>query len=88
MQFVVEYFIVAYRPVAKQWLRKQRPLLGKACNIHARNNRTTGLFNPFVSNGSVNTPTTIGLLLETVFSIQSVQNGYKEAFISGMFVGQ
>jgi hypothetical protein len=30
--------IVAYRPVAKQWLSKQRPLLGSARNIHARNN--------------------------------------------------
>jgi hypothetical protein len=26
-----------------------------ALNIHARNNRTTGLCNPFLSNGSVNT---------------------------------
>jgi hypothetical protein len=32
---------VAYRPVAKRWLCKQRPLLGNARNIHARNNRRT-----------------------------------------------
>jgi hypothetical protein len=31
--------IAAYRPVAKQWLYKQRPLLGKARNIHSGNNR-------------------------------------------------
>jgi hypothetical protein len=29
----------AYRPGAEQWLCKQRPLLGNAHNIHARNNR-------------------------------------------------
>jgi hypothetical protein len=29
---------VAYRPVAKRWLCKQRPLLGNASNIHAHNN--------------------------------------------------
>jgi hypothetical protein len=46
---------VAYRPVAKPWLCKQRPLLGNACNLHARNNRTTVLCNPFLSNGYVNT---------------------------------
>jgi hypothetical protein len=43
--------IVAYRPVAKRWLCKERPLLrngsinsgrlGNACNIHARNNIRT-----------------------------------------------
>jgi hypothetical protein len=32
---------VAYRPVAKRQLFKQRPLLGSASNIHARNNRRT-----------------------------------------------
>jgi hypothetical protein len=41
---------VAFRPVAKKWLCKQRPKLG-----NARNNRT-GLCNPILSNGSVNTP--------------------------------
>jgi hypothetical protein len=35
---------------------------------------------PFLSNGSINTPTTIGILLETVFSVESVQSGYKEEF--------
>jgi hypothetical protein len=34
--------IVAHKPVAKQWLFKQKPLLGSA-----RNSRTTGLCNPF-----------------------------------------
>jgi hypothetical protein len=32
----------------------------------------------FLGNGSVNTPTTIELLLEAVFSLRSVRNGYKE----------
>jgi hypothetical protein len=32
---------MAYRPVAKQRLYKQRPLLGTACNIHTRNNIRT-----------------------------------------------
>jgi hypothetical protein len=52
----------AYRSSAKHWFCKQRPLL---CN--ARNNRAIGLCKPFLSVGSVNTPTTIGVLLETVF---------------------
>jgi hypothetical protein len=33
------HHIVVYRPVAKQRLRKQWPLLGNACNIYACNNR-------------------------------------------------
>jgi hypothetical protein len=33
-----------------------------------------------LGNGSVNTPTTIRRFLETVFSIRSVQSGYKEEF--------
>jgi hypothetical protein len=37
--------------VAKHWLCKQRPLLGNPCNIHASNNRTTGLCNSFLSYG-------------------------------------
>jgi hypothetical protein len=45
---------VAYGPTAKQWLCKQRPLLGNAHNIHTCNNRMTGLWNLFLSNGSVN----------------------------------
>jgi hypothetical protein len=28
-------YTVAYRPIAKQWLRKQRPLLGNARNMQA-----------------------------------------------------
>jgi hypothetical protein len=47
---------VAYRPVARRWLCKQRPLLGNAHNIHARNIKTRMLCNPFLNNGSVNTP--------------------------------
>jgi hypothetical protein len=65
---------VAYAPVAKQWLCKQQALLGNACN------NGTGLCNPFLSNGLLNTPITTGVFLETVFSIPSVQNGYKEEF--------
>jgi hypothetical protein len=33
--------IAAYRPVAKWRLCEKRPLLGNACNIHARNNGRT-----------------------------------------------
>jgi hypothetical protein len=33
-----------------------------------------------IGKGSVNTPTTKGLLLEMVFSIHSMQSGYKEEF--------
>jgi hypothetical protein len=58
---------------------KQRALLGNARNIQACNNRTTGLCKPFLNKGSVNMPT-IRVLLETVFSIRSVQSGYKEEF--------
>jgi hypothetical protein len=36
-----KYSIVAYRPVAKEWLYKQRPLLSNTRNIQARNNRRT-----------------------------------------------
>jgi hypothetical protein len=45
--------ILAYRPVAKTWLCKQLPLLCNVSNIHARNNRKTGLCNQLISNGSV-----------------------------------
>jgi hypothetical protein len=37
----IKLYIVAYRPVAKQRLCKQRPLLGNARNMHARYNRRT-----------------------------------------------
>jgi hypothetical protein len=47
-------YIVAYRPVSKRWLCKQWPLLCNARNIHARKCRITGLYNPFLSNCSVN----------------------------------
>jgi hypothetical protein len=76
--------IVAYRPIVKQWLCKQRPLLGNARNIHARNNRTTGLCNPFISTGSLNTPTTIADMLETVFSIRCVHSGYMVSWESAV----
>jgi hypothetical protein len=72
--------IVAHRPVAKQWLCKQRPLLGNDRNAHARINRTKGLCNPFLNIGSVNTHATIRVLLETILSIRSVQNIYKAEF--------
>jgi hypothetical protein len=42
--------------------------------------QATGLCNMFLSNGSVRTPTTIGVLLKTVFSTRVVQNGFKEEF--------
>jgi hypothetical protein len=32
----VFFYIVAYRPVTKQWLDKQWPLLGNACNTRKR----------------------------------------------------
>jgi hypothetical protein len=67
-----------YRPVATRGLCKQGPLLGKARNIHERKNKTTVLCNPFLGNGSVNTPAAIELLLQDVFSVLSVQSGYKE----------
>jgi hypothetical protein len=35
---MVHAYIMAYRPVAKQWFCKQRPLLDNACNMYARNN--------------------------------------------------
>jgi hypothetical protein len=60
------------------WLCKQWPLLGNPRSIHERNNRTTVLCNPFLGNGSVNTPTTIELLLEAVFCVRCVQRCYKE----------
>jgi hypothetical protein len=46
---------VLYRPIANQWLCKQQLLIGNACNIHARDKRTMGLCNLFLSNGSGNT---------------------------------
>jgi hypothetical protein len=63
-----------------QLLSKQRPLLGNARNIHSRKNKTARLCYPFLSNGSVNTRTTIRIL-EKVFSIRSVQSGYKEDLV-------
>jgi hypothetical protein len=68
---------VAYRPVAKRILCKQ-PLLGNTRNTHARNKKKTVLCNPFLGNGSVNTLTTIELLLKTAFSVRSVKSGNKE----------
>jgi hypothetical protein len=65
---------------AKQWLCKQRPLLGNIRNIHTSNNRTSWLCNQFLSNRSVNTSTTIRVWLETLFSILSVLSSYKEEF--------
>jgi hypothetical protein len=46
---------MAYSTVAERRLYKQRPLVGNARNIHARNNRKTELYNPLLSNGSVDT---------------------------------
>jgi hypothetical protein len=73
--------IVEYRAVSEQWLCGRRPLLGNARNTHARNNGKAGLCNPFLSNGSVNTPTKIVVLLGTVFYIRFVQSGYKEELV-------
>jgi hypothetical protein len=52
---------MAYRPVAKQWICKQLPLLGNTRNLHARNNRRTVFskwhaLRPLLWNGAVNTP--------------------------------
>jgi hypothetical protein len=65
------YILWRIDPVAKRWLCKHRPMLGKA-----RNN-STWLCNPFLSNGWVTTPLQ-QLLLKMAFSTRSVQNGYKE----------
>jgi hypothetical protein len=56
-------------------------MLGDARNIPARNNKKTVLRNPFLSNESVNMPTTIGVLLDTVFCIRSVSSGYEEELV-------
>jgi hypothetical protein len=40
-----------------------------------------GLCNLFLSNRSVNTTTTIGVLMDTAFSIWSMQTGYKEELV-------
>jgi hypothetical protein len=56
-------------------------VIGNARKIHARNNITTGICNPFLSKGSVKTLITIGVFLETVFSIRSMQSGYKEELV-------
>jgi hypothetical protein len=71
--------IVAYRPVAKQWLSKQRPLLGNVRNMHEPNR--TRLCNMFLGNRSVNT-LTIGTFFKTASSIQSVRSSYAEEFSS------
>jgi hypothetical protein len=47
---------------------------------NARNKRTTGLGSRFLNNGAVSMPKSLGVFLETVFSIPSVQSGYKEEF--------
>jgi hypothetical protein len=44
------YNTLAYRTIAKRWLCKMRPLLG-----NPRKNRRTGLCNPLLGKGSVNT---------------------------------
>jgi hypothetical protein len=57
-------YTVAYRCDVNQWLCKQQPLLCKAHNIHAHDNRRT-VFSmwsapiPLLCNGAVNTSTTI-----------------------------
>lgn len=68
-------FIVVYKPVAKQWIFVQRPLLCTARTIHARNNRKPGSCYLFQSNVSVNTfPSNWHQLnnRRTVFSVWSV----------------
>jgi hypothetical protein len=56
--------------IARQRLGKEVPA--------EKNTQATKRELPFLCNGEVNTPATIGVLLETVFSIQSIQSGYKE----------
>jgi hypothetical protein len=78
------YLRVTYTCTTLLWridplLCKQRPLLCNARNIHSPNNRM-GLCNTFLSNGSLNTSTTMRILLDTAFSIRSEQSGCKEDF--------
>jgi hypothetical protein len=44
--------IVAYKPLTKRWLCKQRPLLCNARNIHSRKDRTIWFTEPLLWNGS------------------------------------
>jgi hypothetical protein len=69
---------VAHSPVDKQWLCKQQTLLGNARYIHARNNRTTVMKPVSRQRISKQAFTTMRWSLETVFSVRSVQNCYKE----------
>jgi hypothetical protein len=77
-RYVTEENTLAYRPVAKWWLCKQRQLLGNAGNIQPRNNRKTvfsGVGPAAVSRQrlgqhvhvATNMHATIELFLETVF---------------------
>jgi hypothetical protein len=56
-----------------------RQRLGK--HIPAATNTLATIENP-VSKQQIGTHTTIGVLLETMFSVLSVQNGYREEFSS------
>jgi hypothetical protein len=64
---------VAYRQVAKWWLYKQRSLLGNASNVYSRNMQPV-----YRQRIGKHVSKTMELLSETVFSIRSVQSGYKK----------
>jgi hypothetical protein len=64
---VVRRCIIWITDSVDKWTVNEWPLLGNACDRHARNNRTTRLCNPFLRNGSVNTATTIGYCWKPCF---------------------
>jgi hypothetical protein len=78
IQIMIFIDTVAYRPVSKRWLCKQQPLLGNARYKHARNNKITVTQPVSRQRMGKQASTTIEWLLETVFSVRSVQSGYKE----------
>jgi hypothetical protein len=75
--------IVAYTPDAKRRLWKQQALLGNARYIHARNKRTT-IMQPFYRQRICKYASiTVEWVLETVFSVRSVQSSFNKEDNSG-----
>jgi hypothetical protein len=70
--------IVAYRRFAMRWLCKYQPLLGNACYIHPRNNRTIAMQPVSRQRNGKYASTTIEWLLETVFYVGSAPRLYNE----------
>jgi hypothetical protein len=58
------------QPVSREWICKHIPVV---TNMHAAIEKP-------ISKQRVGKHTTIGVLLETVFSVWSVQSAYKEEF--------